>query len=97
MATARFLKDVWPFYNIMHERVKIIIWSNGFKLLLPLGPPFVNMYTKPKNRMKELQTVAFLEPYQTCIVELFIAKIINSFNQLTILAKKLHYWYLLCF
>ena len=23
--TARFLKHVWPFYNIMHERVKALI------------------------------------------------------------------------
>ena len=25
--TARFLKYVWPFYNIMHERVKHISWN----------------------------------------------------------------------
>ena len=30
--TARFLKYVWPFYNIMHERVKYLI-LNYLKIL----------------------------------------------------------------
>ena len=27
MNTARFLMSVWPFYNIMHDRVKIAIFK----------------------------------------------------------------------
>ena len=30
MDTARFLKYVWPFYNIMHERVKPL-WNEYVK------------------------------------------------------------------
>ena len=28
--TARFLKYVWPFYNIMHERVKYLENEKGY-------------------------------------------------------------------
>ena len=31
--TARFLKCVWPFYNIMHERVKTLVWKKGFPVI----------------------------------------------------------------
>ena len=28
--TARFLKNVWPFYHIMHERVNVVTWKMKF-------------------------------------------------------------------
>ena len=34
MYTARFLKYVWPFYNIMHERVKALIYLLFIVLML---------------------------------------------------------------
>ena len=39
--TARFLKYVWPFYNIMHERVKLCYIVKGkLGLLTPI--PYIS-------------------------------------------------------
>ena len=45
MNTARFLKYAWPFYNIMHERVKTSIVNLNFGK------------KETKSHIRELQTI----------------------------------------
>ena len=57
MNTARFLKNVWPFFNIMHERVKwnnYINWVNSFMTEVMQSNQWTGFYMIRASIIKEL-------------------------------------------
>ena len=58
--TARFLKYVWPFYNIIHERVK---WFGPFTVHSILNKTLYSLINKDRTLIKTKYNVSLLKSY----------------------------------
>ena len=60
MNTARFLKYVWPFYNIMDERVQSLIGIIFFQKIREHKEFFIDTLFKKKTRNVDVVTISMI-------------------------------------